>query len=68
MSMKDIDSRLTDVPGAAAWLHTSERHIRHLIANRKIPFTRVGRLIRFDVNELDRWLESNSVPVGGTDR
>ena len=66
--MTYIDTHLTDVPGAAKYTTTTERHIRHLIATRRIPFTRVGRLIRFDINELDRWLESNSVPVGGTER
>jgi len=65
-SMKKCNTRqLEDVPRCAERLGTSERHIRHLVARRKIPFLRVGRLIRFDPEKVDAWLESNTVDVGG---
>ena len=60
-----ITRKLEDVPRCADRLGTSERHIRHLVARREIPFLRVGRLIRFDPEKVDAWLESNTVDVGG---
>ena len=30
---------------------------------RKIPFSKIGRYIRYDRIEIDKWLENNSVDV-----
>jgi len=30
---------------------------------RKIPFCKVGRYIRYDRHEIDRWIESNKVEM-----
>ncbi len=29
--------------------------------NKKIPFSKVGRFIRYDRHEIDKWLESHKV-------
>ena len=60
-----MDQTLIDVEDAATRLGTSKRHIRHLVTTRRIPFTRVGRLIRFRTTDLDRWLDEHAVPEGG---
>lgn len=52
---------LVDVDAAAEYCGTTARHVRHLIAQRKIPYFKVGALIRFDTVELDHWLDSNKV-------
>lgn len=52
---------LVDVKVAAARLGTTERHVRRLIERRAIPFTRVGRLVRFAPDELDGWVDANTV-------
>lgn len=51
--------RLLDVPGLAAHLGVKERHIRRLIAERRIPYIKWGHLIRFDPDDIAAWLESN---------
>jgi excisionase family DNA binding protein len=55
---------LTDVEGAAAYLGTSERHIRRLVEERRIPFSKLGpgrsARLRFDTAKLDSWLEDHS--------
>ena len=56
---------LVNVPGAAEYLSTTERHIRSLIHTRRIPFMRCGGLIRFRTTELDSWLDEHAVPEGG---
>lgn len=57
--------RYLDVAGAATYLGIKERQVRSLVYRREIPFTKVGRLVRFDIQQLDAWLESNTVPAGG---
>jgi excisionase family DNA binding protein len=55
---------LLDVAGAADYLHTSERHIRRLVDERRIPFTKLGpgrsARLRFDTARLDAWIEEHS--------
>ena len=52
---------LLDIKEAAERLGTTERHMRALIANRKIAYIKVGRLIRFDPKSLDEWIEANTI-------
>ena len=35
--------------------------MRALIADRKIAYIKVGRLIRFDPKSLDEWIEANTI-------
>lgn len=57
--------RLLDIPGAADYLATSERHVRALIYRREIPYHKVGQLVRISRADLDTYLERNRVPSGG---
>jgi len=52
---------LLDIKEAAERLGTTERHMRALIANRKIAYIKVGRLIRFDPSALDEWIKANTI-------
>jgi excisionase family DNA binding protein len=51
--------RLLDVPKLAAHLGVKERHVRRLIAERRIPFIKWGHLIRFDPDDIAAWLDQN---------
>jgi excisionase family DNA binding protein len=51
--------RLLNVEGAAAYLSMTEDALRHKVANRKIPAVRADRHLRFDVRDLDAWIEEN---------
>jgi excisionase family DNA binding protein len=42
-------------------LGTSTRHVRRLIADRRIPYLKVGKLVRFDPVEISRWLDDSRV-------
>lgn len=68
MSTKVPRPSLVDVEGAAARLGISVRHVRHLIAQRRIPYVKVGHYVRFDPDELDAWIDERRVPVGGSAR
>jgi excisionase family DNA binding protein len=55
---------LLDVEGAAAYLGTTTRHIRRLVEERRIPFSKLGpgrsARLRFDTAKLDAWLDQHS--------
>ncbi len=66
--MSTTESRLptlVDIPTLAGHLGVTERHIRRLVAERRIPFIKVGYLVRFDCDEILRWLEEYGVEEGG---
>jgi excisionase family DNA binding protein len=57
--------RLLDIEGVAEHLGVSERHVRRLVAERRIPFVKWGHLLRFDPAEIASWLDSVRVPPAG---
>ena len=56
-------ARLLDADEVARVLCVTPRHIRRLVAERRIPFVKVGRFVRFDSGELDVWLDQHRVEV-----
>lgn len=46
------------VSEAAAYLNVPERFVRRLIAERRVPFLKVGYHVRFRPEDLDAYLES----------
>jgi excisionase family DNA binding protein len=55
---------LLDIPGVAERLAVSERYIRRLVFERRIPFVKLGHFIRFDPAEIERWIADARVPTG----
>jgi excisionase family DNA binding protein len=56
--------RLLDIEGVAEHLGVSERHVRRLVAERRIPFIKWGHLLRFDPDAVGSWLDEARVPTG----
>jgi len=56
---------LISVPEVAHRLGVNVRHIRRLVAERKIPYFKWGHLIRFDPTEIDNWLRQSHRPAVG---
>jgi excisionase family DNA binding protein len=54
---------LLDTVAVAEVLGITSRHVRRLVAERRIPFFKVGRFVRFDPGELDIWLDQHRVDV-----
>jgi excisionase family DNA binding protein len=52
---------LLDRDELAARLGVSERFVRRLVEERRIPYLKIGRFIRFDPVEIDRWLTPQRV-------
>lgn len=52
----------------AEWLAVTERMVRRLVQERRIPFVRVGKFIRFRPEDVIRWRDQNLQPVIELDR
>jgi len=48
---------LIDLPMAADRLGVNARYVRRLVAERRIPYIKLGHLLRFDPDEVDAWLD-----------
>jgi excisionase family DNA binding protein len=58
----DSHSLLT-IDQVAVRLGVSVRHVRRLVAERRIPYTKWGKLLRFESAAIEQWLETCSVEV-----
>ena len=70
LSKEDLKILLTDLsvnkkylslPEAAEYLRISDRNLRKLTKNNKIPFYKLEGKILFKVSELDKYIEKNKV-------
>ena len=52
---------LVDIEKVAAHLGVSVRHVRRLVAERRIPYVKWGNLLRFDPPEVTRWVQLKSI-------
>jgi excisionase family DNA binding protein len=49
--------KLLTLKQVADQLSVNERHVRRLVAERRIPFVKWGHLLRFDPDEIAEWLD-----------
>lgn len=54
-------SGIVDVRGLANHLHINESFVRRLVRERRIPYFKVGWLLRFDLREIDEWLDRTRI-------
>jgi excisionase family DNA binding protein len=54
---------LLTIEDVAAHLGVTVRHVRRLVAERRIPFIKWGHLLRFDPCQIAEWLASQRVPA-----
>src|SRR5215207_9463601 len=55
---------LVDITTVADHLGVSVRHVRRLVAERRIPFLKWGNLLRFDPAAIAEWLEEARISSG----
>ncbi len=56
--------QLVDIPGAALYLGCTVRFVRRLIAERRVTHIKLGKLVRFDLADLDTYISTGVVPAG----
>lgn len=49
---------LIDVPALAERLGVTQRFIRRLTAEDRVPFLKIGKFVRFDPREIDHWVDA----------
>jgi len=57
MTRSDAVPQLLTMDQLAERLGVTHRHVRRMVAERRVPFVRVGRFIRFDPAEISAWLD-----------
>ena len=55
---------LIDLPAVAEMLGVTERHVRRLVAERRIPFYKWGHFLRFDPVEIREWIQAHRRGLG----
>ena len=58
----DAGDSLWDVEALASRLGVPVRHVRRLVAERRVPFIKWGHLLRFDPAEIEVWLDGARRP------
>ena len=53
--------RLVDVKEIADYMGLSAHTVYTWVSQRRIPFTKVGRLTKFDLQAIDEWIAKHSV-------
>ena len=66
MAGSDRIPQLLSIEELAARLGITVRHVRRLVAEKRVPYYKGGRLVRFDPAESTQWLESRRVPGSRT--
>jgi excisionase family DNA binding protein len=52
---------LMSIDQLAQRLGITVRHVRRLVAEKRVPYYKVGRLVRFDPTEINLWLQTRRV-------
>lgn len=58
-----MERRFLNKKELAEYLGLKEGTVSVWVCYRKIPFVRVGRLVKFDLRKIDAWIAENSVEV-----
>ncbi len=56
---------LVDIKKLAELLSVNVRQLRRLVLNKDIPYTKIGRLLRFDLHAIASWLEEHTIRSPG---
>lgn len=56
-----ITRRLFTIHEIAEYTGLSVRTLHRMVSQRRIPFVKMGRLIKFDRRAMDAWIERHSV-------
>ena len=52
---------LLDIGGLAERLGVGDRFVRRLVNERRIPFLKIGRHVRFDVADVEAWIRDSRI-------
>ena len=56
-----VEKRLLNIKEASEYLGIPTKSLYKLVWQRRIPFVKIGKALRFDKERLDKWIEENTV-------
>jgi excisionase family DNA binding protein len=59
---------LLGIEEVASWLGVESGFVRRLIAQRRIPFIKIGKYVRFDPEDLSAWIDCQRIGTEGPTR
>jgi excisionase family DNA binding protein len=61
MNNNRFEKRLLDINDLAIYLHISKNTLYNWLYRRKIPHIKVGRSVRFDLKDIEKWINEKRV-------
>jgi excisionase family DNA binding protein len=58
-----MEKRFLNPRELGEYLVVKQNTIYSWVSQRKIPFKKFGRLVRFSIEEIDEWVKDNSVEI-----
>ena len=58
-----MEKRFLSIKQLAEYLGIAEGTVYVWVCHRKIPYVKVGRLVKFDMRKIEEWIEARTVPV-----
>ena len=52
---------LLDIPTLAVHLDVIERFVRRLVEERRVPFHKIGKFVRFHPDDIEEWIRNQRV-------
>ncbi len=59
---------LLDVAALAERLGVTSRFVRRLVSERRVPFLKIGKFVRFDPREIDMWVDERRQPAANSEQ
>ncbi len=56
-----MEKRLLNIKEASEYLGIPKGSLYKLVWQRRIPFVKIGKALRFDKEKIDKWIEKNTV-------
>jgi len=56
-----MEGRYIGIKELSEYIGITEGTLRVWVCHKKIPYVKVGRLVKFDLRKIDQWLEKNAV-------
>ena len=58
---RPINRQLVSVKEAAAYTGLSPHTLYTMVSQRRVPYVKLGRLTKFDLSQLEQWIEAHTV-------
>jgi excisionase family DNA binding protein len=56
-----VEKRLLNIKEVSEYLGVKEHTLYTWVSQRRIPFVKCGRLTKFDIRAIDKWIDGNTV-------